>query len=141
LLLFSLIRLTFLKYFGNLFSIFFNTSLRHKQITEQLSQSPLPSLLLNIFFFVTGGIFLYFIIQHYGIDLGMPVGLALLSCIAGVAALYGGKFLFITLLGWIFDRRIAAENYLFVVFMVNKVAGSCYLPPYSWLTWAVMAKT
>lgn len=128
LLLFSLIRLTFLKYFGNLASIFFNTSIRHKQVNEQLAQSPLPSLLLNFFFFITGGIFIYFILQHYAMDLGMPVGLALLACIAALAVLYGGKYLFISLLGWVFDRRNAAENYLFVVFMVNKVAGFVLLP-------------
>ena len=37
-------------YFNNLFRVFFNTSLRQTQLTDQLLQAKLPSFILNIFF-------------------------------------------------------------------------------------------
>jgi hypothetical protein len=128
LLLLSFLRLSFYKFFTDLFKVFFNTSMRQKQIKEQLSQSPLPSLMLNIFFFITGGIFIYFLALHYGYESASPTFLTVLICIGAVALLYFGKFLFLTLAGWMFDKKAASDNYLFTVFMVNKMAGLFLLP-------------
>ena len=44
------------RYFTNLFRVFFNTSLRQSQLTDQLLQAKLPSLLFNLFFILSGGI-------------------------------------------------------------------------------------
>jgi len=44
----GIIKFFFSRYFTNLFRVFFNTSLRQKQLREQLTQAPLPSLLMNI---------------------------------------------------------------------------------------------
>lgn len=128
LLLLSFFRLAFFKYFLDLFKLFFNTSMRQKQIREQLSQASLPSLLLNIFFFIIGGIFLYFLMDHYRSVPKGPVALVLTVSILALGALYLGKYVFISMLGWTFDKKIAADNYLFVVFMVNKMAGLFLLP-------------
>ncbi len=128
LLLLSFLRLAFFKYFIDLFKVFFNTSMRQKQIKEQLSQSPLPSLLLNIFFFIIGGVFIYFLMAHFSLRPNRHVAIVLIFSVLGLAALYLGKYVFITLLGWTFDKKMAAENYLFVVFMVNKMAGLFLLP-------------
>jgi Domain of unknown function (DUF4271) len=128
LLLLSFLRLSFYKFFTDLFKVFFNTSMRQKQIREQLSQSPLPSLLLNIFFFITGGIFIYFWALHYGYESSRPVFLTVLICIGALALLYLGKFMFLSLAGWMFDKKAASDNYMFTVFMVNKMAGLFLLP-------------
>ncbi len=128
LLFLSFIQLAFDRYFIDLFRVFFNTSLRQKQIREQLSQAPLPSLLLNILFFISGGAFIYFLLERYGIDTGYPIPLEILFAVGGIGLIYLVKFIFITLLGWIFDKREAAENYLFNVFMVNKIAGLVLIP-------------
>ncbi|HJW18779.1 MAG TPA: hypothetical protein VJ499_16735, partial [Flavisolibacter sp.] len=50
LIFFALIKNGFYRYIQDLFKIFFRTSVRQRQIKEQLVSSPLPSLLLNIFF-------------------------------------------------------------------------------------------
>lgn len=128
LLLLSFIRLAFFKYFADLFRVFFNTSMRQKQIREQLSQSPLPSLLLNIFYFIVGGFFVYFLLLHYNRLPPYPRWAVVLGSIAMLAILYMAKYVFITLLGYVFDKRPAAESYLFVVFMVNKILGLFLLP-------------
>jgi hypothetical protein len=45
--LFGLLRISYLRYFNDLFRVFFRTSLRVNQIREQLVQSGLQSLLFN----------------------------------------------------------------------------------------------
>lgn len=122
------IRIAFPKYMNDLFRVFFNTSLRGKQIREQLLMDRLPSLLLNIFFLLSGGAFLYFLLRYLGYFGEHGQWIALGSCVAGLALLYAGKYVVTELAGVIFDRRQAAEIYAFVVFMVNKVVGLWLLP-------------
>lgn len=122
------IRVAFPKYLNDLFRVFFNTSLRGKQIREQLLMDRLPSLLLNIFFLLSSGSFLYFLLRYLGYFGERGYWIALGSCVAGLALLYGGKYVLTELAGLIFDRRQAAEIYAFVVFMVNKVVGLWLLP-------------
>ena len=53
------------KYFNTLFSVFFNTSLRQSQLTDQLLQAKLPSLFFNVFFTISGGIYVYFLLIYF----------------------------------------------------------------------------
>ena len=122
------IRLAFPKYLSDLFRVFFNTSLRGKQIREQLLMDRLPSLLLNIFFCLSSGVFLYFLLRYFGYFSEQGNWFQLGSCVAAISLLYAGKYVFTELAGLIFDRRQAAEIYSFVVFMVNKVVGLWLLP-------------
>ena len=39
--------------------VFFNTSLRQSQLTDQLLQAKLPSLLFNLFFVLSAGVYAY----------------------------------------------------------------------------------
>jgi hypothetical protein len=128
LLFLSFIQLSFDRYFVDLFRVFFNTSLRQKQIREQLTQAPLPSLLVNILFFISGGAFIYFLLENYSLNTEYPAAIEILFCVGGIALIYLGKYIFITLIGWIFDKKEASENYLFNVFMVNKIAGLVLIP-------------
>lgn len=124
----AFINLAFKKYVVDLFRVFFNTSLRQKQLREQLTQTPLPSLLLNMIFCLSGGAFIFFVLRHYTIRTGMHPALELLAAAGLIAGVYFVKFIFVSLMGWMFDRRPAAENYLFAVFLVNKVAGLALIP-------------
>lgn len=124
----ALIRMAFPKYFQDLFRVFFNSSLRQKQIREQLIQEPLPSLMLNIFFFFSGGLFLYFLAGYYGLTKAYAPWLALSFCILLLLGVYLVKFLTLRFMGWIFGKKSDAEIYTFIVFMVNKMAGLALLP-------------
>ena len=128
LLFLSFIQLAFDRYFIDLFRVFFNTSMRQKQIREQLTQAPLPSLLLNLLFFISGGVFIYFLLENYSLGTVFPAPLEILIAVCGIALVYLVKYIFITLLGWIFDKKEASDNYLFNVFMVNKIAGLVLIP-------------
>jgi hypothetical protein len=124
----AFINLVFKKYVVDLFRVFFNTSLRQKQLREQLTQTPLPSFLLNMIFCVSGGAFIFFVLRHYNIRTGLHPAVELLVAAGVIAGIYLVKFIFVSLMGWMFDRRPAAENYLFAVFLVNKVAGLTLIP-------------
>ena len=124
----ALVKVAFPKYFSDMFRVFFQSSPRNLQLREQLTQTPLPSLLLNLVFILAGGAFLFFLIRNYGIYTGYGQ-FATFQIISGIiAAVYIVKYLFISLLGWMFDRRAAAGAYLFTVFQVNKAAGLALIP-------------
>lgn len=128
LLLFGALRLTYARYFKDLFRFFFRTSLRVNQIREQLVQSGLQSLLYNVFFAVAFGIYLFLLLKHYKSDIGISEWLLPLTGTAVLLLLYLGKYLFLQLSGWLFSMKTAAETYTFIVFLINKVAGIAILP-------------
>ena len=138
-LILAVLRLLFTKYFADMFSVFFNTSVRQKQLRDQLSQSALPSLLLNLFFFISGGLFLHFLLEYKGLGGRFPIYLSLLFWIGLLAGVYLIKFLMVQFFGWVFNQKEAAENYIFVIFHVNKMSGLFILPFV--IVWAYMEDT
>jgi hypothetical protein len=125
---FAVLRRVFPKYFSDLFRLFFKTTMKQRQIREQLVQTPLPSLLLNCFFIVSAGLYLSFLLEHYAID---PIGnfwLLFLYCSAGLAVAYFIKYAGLKICGWLFNMDEAADSYIFIVFIVNKMLGIMLLP-------------
>jgi hypothetical protein len=122
------IRLVFWKYFNDLFRIFFQTTFRQKSIREQLLQNKMASLLLNIFFCISGGLFLYFLAHYKGWL--QPDGFIkkALLCIALVSIVYSVKYIGLKISGWLFGMEEVTETYLFIVFLINKVVGVLLLP-------------
>lgn len=120
---FGVLRVTFPKYFTNLFRVFFNTSLRQSQITDQLLQAKLPSLGFNILFTLTAGFYFYLLFKHHGkVDYyEQPMLVAIL--IGGVAVMYVVKYLVIRFAGWVSGNLKEADTYVFIVFLVNKIMG------------------
>ena len=125
---FAIIKLIFNKYVNNLLGLIFRGSLRQKQIREQLLQTPLPSLFLNIFFVIVAGLYVLFLTQTYNIAPGTTFWLLLLYCTLAVGLVYLVKFLVLKLTGWIFNMRDAADTYIFIVFLVNKLLAIFLLP-------------
>ncbi len=127
-LYFSLVRLLFRKYLNNLFSVFFRVSLKQKQIREQLLQSPLPSLLLNIFFIISGGIYISFLLRYYNFRGTENLWYLILNSILALGLVYLVKFIGLKMMGWIFNITEATDTYVFVVFLVNKLLGILLIP-------------
>ncbi|MGZ8543690.1 MAG: DUF4271 domain-containing protein [Flavisolibacter sp.] len=128
LLFFALIRNGFTRYISDLFKIFFRTTVKQRQIKEQLVQSPLPSLLLNIFFLLSGGMFLALLLHYYGMGLNYDFWELFFYCMTGLLAVYGVKFISLKLLGWVFQVSDSIDAYIFVVFTTNKVIGMALVP-------------
>lgn len=125
---FAIVRVLFYKYFNNLILLMFRASLKQKQIREQLIQTPLPSLLLNIFFVIVGGLYVLFLLRYYHIAGDMNFWLLLLYCSLAIGLIYTGKFLMLKFTGWVFNMRNATDTYSFIVFLVNKILGIFLLP-------------
>jgi hypothetical protein len=128
LLYFGLVKVLFEKYINSIFQLFFRASLRKQQLREQLLQSPLPSLLLNILFIVSAGLYASFLINLYHTieQIEFPVLFAL--CSISIVILYVVKVVLLKLAGWIFNLSNATDVYIFIVFLVNKMIGILLLP-------------
>ncbi len=128
-LLLALLRFFFTRYFSNLFRVFFNTSLRQSQLTDQLLQARLPSLLFNVFFFISGGFFAYLLLVYYkALPAGESWWLYIPLCIATLAGIYAVKYITLRFTGWITSYKTAVDTYIFIVFLINKIAGILILP-------------
>ena len=128
LLLFALFNRLFSKYFNDLYRLFFRTTLNKSQIREQMIQTPLPSLLLNIFFVLTGGLYLSLIFKHFNLNPVSNFWLLFLYCCLSLLVIYLVKYLGLKTSGWLFSAKEAADTYVFIVFMINKMGGIFLLP-------------
>lgn len=121
------IKNVFPKYFQNLFRLFFQTSLRQKQTKDQLEQDGQASLLINLFFLLSAGLFITLLIQQYQwVD--MPYWKLYAYSTAVLAIIYLGKYLFVSFAGWVFNNGQSAASYLFLVAVVNRIMGVVLLP-------------
>jgi hypothetical protein len=125
---FALVRIFFEKYFGNLMTLFFRVSLRQQQIREQVLQTPLPSLLLNFLFIITGGLYACFLLHYSRFAPTINFWLLYVNCMVGLGVIYLVKFLVLKFCGWVFNIARATDTYIFIVFLVNKMLGIFLLP-------------
>ncbi|OQP66821.1 hypothetical protein A3860_00165 [Niastella vici] len=133
---FGFIRIVFMKYLDNLKTLFLRVTMRQQQIRDQVLQSPLPSLMLNILFIISTGLFLSFVADYYNIVPGMNRWLLLFYCCLLLTAIYIGKFIMLKMLGWMFNIRTATDTYIFIVFLVNKMMGIYLLPALLFMAFA-----
>lgn len=128
LLLFGLLKMFYSRYLNNLFRVFFNTSLRQSQLTDQLLQAKLPSLFFNIFFVLTGGFYVYFLLCYLGHIDEVNDFQVLLVCIAALVIVYTVKYIVLKFTGWISGYKNAADTYIFIVFLINKIIAMALIP-------------
>jgi Domain of unknown function (DUF4271) len=128
LFVFAFLKQLFPKYFSDLFRLFFRTTIKQKQVREQLMQTPLPSLMLNGFFVVSVALYISFLVQHYKADSTDNFWLMFFYALVGLSAAYFVKFVGLKISGWLFSMQEAADSYIFIVFIVNKMIGILLLP-------------
>ncbi len=126
--LMAIIKYFFARYFNNLFRVFFNTSLRQSQLTDQLLQAKLPSLFFNLFFILSGGSYIYFLLLHYGLLSNRHNWVILLSCIAILGLIYFVKFCTLKFIGWITGYKEVTDTYVFIIFLICKIIGILLIP-------------
>ena len=127
LLFLALMKAAFGRYFSNLTRVFFNTSLKQSQLTDQLLQAKLPSLLMNIFFVVMAGMYIFLLTviskkstfhqYHY-----------LWYAMLFVLIVYLVKYFVINTTGWLTGFSREAGGYIFIVFLINKIMSLALLP-------------
>ena len=127
LLLIGMFRVFYSKYLTNVFRVFFNTSLRKGQLTDILLQSRLSSLIFNIIFVISAGLYLWIIFLHFGI-ISRYKFLFLPVCIILILAVYIIKYVAIKFIGWLSGLQDAANQYIFIIFLINKILSFLLLP-------------
>jgi len=124
----GIFKLAYARYFYNLVRVFFNSSLRQSQLTDQLLQARLPSLLFNIFFTFVAGYYVYQLLLYYKV-LTISDGLLMVPfCILAVLAIYLVKYLVLQFAGWLSGYRQQAQTYTFIVFLINKIIALALFP-------------
>jgi hypothetical protein len=130
-LLLGLIRLQDPRYFHALVRVFVNPALNSRLINEQMQAAKVSNLLMNLFFTISAGAYLYYVTRTFldppPVAAATP-GLWMLLLIAGVTLVYLAKYLVIRLSGWAFRVETLTGFYLFNVFLVNKVLAIALLP-------------
>ncbi len=127
-LLMALTKFFFARYFGNLFRVFFNTSLRQSQLTDQLLQAKLPSLFFNAFFILSGGFYIYFLLLQYHFTGNSNQWYLLPSCIALLGLVYLVKYSSLKFTGWVTGHSQVTDTYVFIIFLIAKIMGVIVLP-------------
>jgi hypothetical protein len=127
-LLLGIAKTIYSRYFSNLFRVFFNSSLRQSQITDQLVQDQLPSFIFNIFFVITGGFYFYLLLEYFHFDHATINWVRLSGCMLAFAAVYIVKFATLKFTGWITGYSQEAGIYTFIIFLINKILGIFLLP-------------
>lgn len=125
---FAMIKLFFGRYVNNLITLFFRVTMKQQQLREQLIQDALPSLLLNILFVVSGGLYMAFLAKYFGILSNFGMWWIFLYSMILLACIYIVKFLVLKVTGWVFNVKAATDTYIFIVFLVNKMVGIFLLP-------------
>ncbi|RYD73729.1 MAG: DUF4271 domain-containing protein [Sphingobacteriales bacterium] len=125
---FGIVKTLYSRYFSTLFRVFFNSSLRQSQLTDQLMQAKLPSLFFNLVFLISASLYVYFLLQKISFKTNEINWMLLLLCISAFALVYAGKFIAVKFFGWMTGFNSEADTYIFIVFLINKIIGVCLLP-------------
>ncbi|HJT75380.1 MAG TPA: DUF4271 domain-containing protein [Chitinophaga sp.] len=127
-LLLGIIRMSYMKYFSDLFKAFMNPTLSQRQLKDQLSQSPFPNFLLNSFFVISLALYLYLLMYRQQYIPGNTAWMAIPGLIVLVAVVYGVKYVMLRFCGWLFGSSELADAYIFILYLINKVLGVLLVP-------------
>ncbi|MCX8020713.1 MAG: DUF4271 domain-containing protein [Chitinophagaceae bacterium] len=128
LLILGIFRTGFSNYYEALFKYFFRTTLKQRQIREQLMKLSFPSLFLNVFFVITGGMYIGFLLKYFEVSENFSLW-QLFGFGAGIlTVVLLTKFIILHLTGWLFQIQQPVRTYIFIVFIVYKLLGIFLVP-------------
>lgn len=110
-----------------LWKIYVNDGFIYRQSKDQMAQQPVVSISLNLLFIFSSGLFVFFGMgwnYEFKADTRWMI---LFSVFIIIGFIYLFKHLFFKILGWAFGQEEAFDDYLFVVFLNNKLAGLIFL--------------
>lgn len=102
--------------------------MRQGQLTDQLLQAKLPSLFFNIVSVISGGLFIYFLLQYFKLlHANQPLKIIGI-CIVSLAIIYFIKFIILKFIGWVTSSKEITNTYIFIIFLINKILGILLVP-------------
>lgn len=129
-LLLGLIRLSDPKYFFSLWRAFWNPTLSNRQLKDQLQGAGISSLIMNIFFTVVAGAYIFYIIKIFAPTYleRMSPGMLILVLVSAVMLIYMAKYATIRFTGWAFKVEGVTDHYIFNIFLINKILAIALIP-------------
>ena len=115
------------QYIAKLFSQFSQSSLRMMQNREQLLQNSVASFIMNFGFVLSFSLMATLVIFNEHL---LPINFwegFFYMCLFFLG-LYTGKYICLTIAGYVFNTIELVETYIFVVFMINKILGVLLIP-------------
>jgi hypothetical protein len=128
LLFVGITRAIFPRYLDVLFRVIFNTTLKQSQLTDQLMQAKLPSLLYNVLFALVTGTYAFLLLKYYDVVFFESSLLSLFAIILAIAICYIAKYIGLLCLGWVTNHAPQVKIYTFIVFLLNKTLGLFLIP-------------
>lgn len=130
-LLLGFVRFTNPRYFSLLWRAFYHPTHTSQVLRDQLDADPLPNAGMNVLFASATGAYLYTLLRLYNPESNFthyPSVLVLGVFIVGVGVIYGFKWLAIRFSGWAFGVSALTGQYLFNVYLINKILAILLLP-------------
>lgn len=128
LLVFAIFKAISEKYFSDLMHLFLRRSLKQRQLKQQLIRDSLPSLLFNIFFVLMAGFYATLMAIHYGYPVSLNFWKLWGSCTMLIGCVYLIKYFILKFIGWAFHIQKLTDNYIFLIFLINKIFAIMALP-------------
>lgn len=110
-----------------LWKIYVNDGFIYRQSKDQMAQQPVVSISLNFLFILSSSLFVFFGMGWNFEFKGDIRWMILLASFLVIGFVYLFKHIFFKILGWAFGQEEAIDDYLFVVFLNNKLAGLIFL--------------
>lgn len=126
----GLIRYSDPRYFNGLLRAFWNPTQGSRQLKDQLQAMTFPNLLMNVFFTMAGGAYIYYVARVFTPQRSgnIPPSILIVMLIAGMMVIYLGKYAVVRFSGWAFRLEEITDFYLFNVFLINKIIAIAMLP-------------
>lgn len=118
------------KYFYHLWKAFINPTHSSRQLKDQMEGTTLQNLLMNIFFSIVSGVYIFYAVRLVtpGRTGNIPPALLLVMLVLGMMVIYLTKYAIIRFSGWVFKLEGITEQYIFNIFLINKVLAIFLLP-------------
>ncbi len=127
----GVLRMMFPTYFRHLYNSFMSPMVNKRTLREQIEQNVAANTAMNIFFCISFGLFLYVVLYqrfNWVQDARIQPNLFLIGTILATGLIYLIKFCGLKFVGWAFKMEPATEDYIYNVFLINKILGVVLLP-------------
>jgi len=118
-------------YFSNLFKAFFNNTLSSHQLKDPIESNAGANLGMNIFTCLSMATYIFYIIKYLngaGIFREHAPYIILLSAVLLLILVYALRLSSLKFAGWVFGIKSATSDYVYNIFLINKILSVILLP-------------
>lgn len=128
LLILTLLMTALRGFFRKAYGAFLTDNMMNQVYRDRESVGALPFLLLYAFFFINGGLFIYFLSKYFNFNIPGGHFLQWFYCTAGLVGLFLLKHLLLNIIGFIFPTEKEVQLYSFLIVVFGIVLGLFLTP-------------